>query len=399
MKTRFFMIALFVLNIFQMSAQSNDEVTLVVSADGATKEEATTIALRSAIEQAYGTFVSANTTILNDEMVKDEIVTISNGNIKKYDEIASLTLPNGNQSVTLQATVCISKLVSYAQSKGASTEFAGAAFAMNIKMMELNKKNEMIALNNLYEQVKDIVPLMYDRKLIVRDPVVLDNGDYKIKMKYRFVGNENKNIFYKILTQTLNSLCLSEKQLKEYKSMNMKYSFLALRATYVMGDVERGRLPSLNMIYYLRNNREDVFKLGLKLMYLLCREFQNFKITDNLGVVYGQGGSFDENMNVSSVEIGKINTRAKDISEMNNISYYYQNEGVNWLWFNLDPTFDLEVTIPKDYIMKIENFSIQTLFEDAVGLEGVNKGFLGGALGQVDAHGLGVGGLVAENYQ
>ena len=359
MKTRFFMIALFILNVFQMSAQSNDEVTLVVSADGTTKEEATKVALRSAIEQAYGTFVSANTTILNDEMVKDEIVTISNGNIKKYDEIASLTLPNGNQSVTLQATVCISKLVSYAQSKGASTEFAGAAFAMNIKMMELNKKNEMIALNNLYEQLKDIVPLMYDRKLIVFNPVVLDNGDYKIKMKYRFVGNENKIIFYKILTQTLNSLCLSEKQLKEYKSMNMKYSFLELMAHYVMGDVERGRLPSQNMIYYLRNNREDVFKSGLKLMYLLCREFQNYKITDNLGVVLAQGGTFEENMNTSRVEIGKINVHARDISEMNYIRYDYHGDGVQWLSFNLDPTFDLEVTISKDYIMKINNFSIQ----------------------------------------
>ena len=84
MKARFFMIALFVLNLFQMSAQRNDEVTLVVSADGATKEEATKVALRSAIEQAYGTFVSANTTILNDEMVKDEIVTLSTGNVKTY---------------------------------------------------------------------------------------------------------------------------------------------------------------------------------------------------------------------------------------------------------------------------------------------------------------------------
>ena len=87
-------------------------IMIVVSADGATKEEATKVALRSAIEQAYGTFVSANTTILNDELVKDEIVTISNGNIKNYKEMSSFVLPNGKQSVTLQATVCISKLIS-----------------------------------------------------------------------------------------------------------------------------------------------------------------------------------------------------------------------------------------------------------------------------------------------
>ena len=63
---------------------AQNEVSLVVSGEGKNKEEATFNALRSAIEQAYGTFVSANTTILNDQLVADEIVSLSSGNIKKY---------------------------------------------------------------------------------------------------------------------------------------------------------------------------------------------------------------------------------------------------------------------------------------------------------------------------
>ena len=89
MKAKALLIALFILNVFQVSAQTTDEMTLMVSADGATKEEATKSALRSAIEQAYGTFVSANTTILNDDLVKDEVVTLSNGNIKGFRELSS----------------------------------------------------------------------------------------------------------------------------------------------------------------------------------------------------------------------------------------------------------------------------------------------------------------------
>ncbi|MFR3187689.1 MAG: hypothetical protein ACLTOV_06745 [Phocaeicola sp.] len=138
--------------------KDSNAVTLIVSADAKTKDEATKIALRSAIEQAYGTFVSTNTTILNDELAKDEIVTISSGNIKEYKEIASEQMPNGNMYVTLQATVSISKLVSYAQSKGAETEFAGSTFGMNMKMKELNKKNEEIALKNWVEQVVALYP-------------------------------------------------------------------------------------------------------------------------------------------------------------------------------------------------------------------------------------------------
>ena len=41
-----------------MRAQSVDDVKLVVSENGITKEEAIHVALRSAIEQAYGVFVS-----------------------------------------------------------------------------------------------------------------------------------------------------------------------------------------------------------------------------------------------------------------------------------------------------------------------------------------------------
>ena len=72
---------------FSLAAQPN-EVTLVVTGEGATKEEATNNVLRSAVEQAFGVFVSANTTILNDEIVRDEIATITSGNIKSFKELA-----------------------------------------------------------------------------------------------------------------------------------------------------------------------------------------------------------------------------------------------------------------------------------------------------------------------
>lgn len=128
MVKRILTILLAVCIAFGASAQTVNEVTLVVSGDGETKEAATHSALRSAIEQAFGTFVSANTTILNDELVKDEIVSVTSGNIQKYNELGSVTLPNGNMSVTLQATVSIEKLISYAQNKGSECEIRWSNF-------------------------------------------------------------------------------------------------------------------------------------------------------------------------------------------------------------------------------------------------------------------------------
>ena len=64
---KLFLILFLILVGLNLSAQGVDDVTLVVSGDGETKEDATHVALRSAVEQAYGVFVSANTEIVNDE--------------------------------------------------------------------------------------------------------------------------------------------------------------------------------------------------------------------------------------------------------------------------------------------------------------------------------------------
>ena len=56
------------------NANSENEVTLTVSGNGKTLEEAKNNALRSAIEQAFGAYISSKTEILNDNLVKDEIV-------------------------------------------------------------------------------------------------------------------------------------------------------------------------------------------------------------------------------------------------------------------------------------------------------------------------------------
>lgn len=233
MKTRFFMIALFILNIFQMSAQSNDEITLVVSADGANKEEATKTALRSAIEQAYGTFVSANTTILNDEMVKDEIVTISAGNIKNYKELSYSTLQDGRSYLTLQATISLSNLTKYAQNKGATTEFAGAAFGMNMKMMELNKENEKKVLHHMIEKLNSI-DNMFDYSLVLNEPTVnphyyikeLPKKDYPLYYFVRgtisLIYNINTELYNDILYNTIKSIALTYDDYENYRKKGIE---------------------------------------------------------------------------------------------------------------------------------------------------------------------------------
>ena len=223
MNKRLFLIAIFVLSILKVNAQK-DNVTLVVSGTGATKEEATLKALRSAIEQAYGTFVSANTQILNDELVKDEIVTISNGNIKQYEELSHSMLPNGNQMITLNATVCISKLVSYVQSKGASTEFAGATFAMNLKLQELHEKNMKIALENVviqFEKLVNDIPNLFDLDLSLDDPELCTENLVRVHGKITLRHNPNTILVRQFLVNSLLPILY-----KEHKIIAVPFSWV-----------------------------------------------------------------------------------------------------------------------------------------------------------------------------
>lgn len=196
-------------------------VSLVVSGEGPTKTEATSAALRSAIEQAFGTFVSANTTILNDELVENEIATVSSGNIESYDEISSFE-SNGKWEVTLNASVSIDKLVNYVKGKGAETEFAGQTFALQMKMRALNKENEKQALLNLVKQVRLLTSnnSLFDYDIVQSEPKYVDGDKYRIHIVVRATKNENYFIIRNLITNTFKSLALTDTESTAYSANN-----------------------------------------------------------------------------------------------------------------------------------------------------------------------------------
>lgn len=183
-----------------------DDAVLVVLGEGSTKDDATKVALRSAIEQAFGTFVSSNTAILNDNLVKDDIITVSSGNVKSFKYISEIQ-KDGKWYVTLQAIVSIGKLTSYVQQKGGETELAGATFAMDIKMKKLYKQNEEVALKHLMEELKLIVPQMFDYSIEASSPRASDN-EYCSDLKVSIRTNNNYTAARNLIWNTLGALCL-----------------------------------------------------------------------------------------------------------------------------------------------------------------------------------------------
>jgi len=211
------------------SQENNNEVTLMVSGEASTSEASKLIALRSAIEQAFGTFVSSNTEILNDNLVKDEIISLSSGNIKKFDVLSQVKLPNnGNYLTTIKAVVSISKLQSYSKSKGVEIEFDGGLFSANIKINELAKKNEEIAAKNLARQIYAICPNLFDYEISNGQPVkVLDL--YSVELNVFIKPNENYLLIQKLIYTFLEGVNLSNSELDFLTQSNVKtYSIKAI---------------------------------------------------------------------------------------------------------------------------------------------------------------------------
>lgn len=198
-------------------AQEADKtVTLTVTGQGKTIDEARTRALRSAIEQAFGAFISSNTTILNDNLIKDEIVSISNGNISKYDILSEVLLPDGSFATSISAIVSIGKLTSFCNSKGIKVEFKGALFAMNININNLNALNEIKALKNSTLISKRLLQKSFEYNLKTQNPIKVADGNWAIPTEISVSINDNFSSAFDLLYSTLKSLSLSKSEYLDY---------------------------------------------------------------------------------------------------------------------------------------------------------------------------------------
>lgn len=263
-------------------AQYVDDVTLVVSGMASTKEDATHLALRSAIEQAFGVFVSANTSIVNDELVKDEIATVASGNVTSYKELESVILPNNMCMVTLQAVVSTQKLVAYAKSKGSSCEFAGATLMANRKLMLLNKTNTEKVFENLMFQLEELAPFIFDYKLNIGDPSLNSKKDeYVFPITLTAISNENTERFANLLYSTLNAVALSNIEATEAERVLGKKMFeMELKKTCISDFSPTYNTQTKSRLYF--HTQFDVVRLE----EIIDVAMNGIKIEDNLGFHY-----------------------------------------------------------------------------------------------------------------
>lgn len=279
---------------FSVHSQDDKTVTLTVSAQGQTEDEAKQNALRNAIELAFGTFISSNTEILNEELVKDEIVSVSNGNIQDYEVISEIELPNGGFATTLKARVSVTKLTSFVENKGGQVEFKGSLFGANLRQQKLNEYAEYKSIINLCKISDEILSKSIDYEVRVGDPILSNNveNSYLLKLFVLMRTNENYKLFQENFLSVIGSLSMTESEVENYKKINKTfYKFLTTsydvidrhsESTY-LGYNPINDYGKYYKTYYLRNYKSAV---ALQNLFIKSNKYlHNYLIKSNLDTI------------------------------------------------------------------------------------------------------------------
>ena len=269
-------------------AQNAKTVTMSVLGQGTNLEQARANALRNAIEQTYGAFVSSNTAILNDNLVKEEVITLSNGSVKKYEIINERSLPDGSFFSNLKVEVSINNLVSYVQQKGANVSFDGNLFAYNVKQREFYKQSELKVVNNTKPLLLKYLSKAFDYTLKVEEPILIggdasersrsyDGGmrlkqsglqEFKVASKVTINSNENLNSFFVTLKNILSSISIPKDEVPVLEKGGFKvyrigfqkeiYNLRNVETLLSIMDIVGNDLPKTMLDFTIYNEAEDV---------------------------------------------------------------------------------------------------------------------------------------------
>jgi hypothetical protein len=207
-----------------VAQEANKDVTITASGSGATLEDAKQSALRSATEQAFGAFISSKTEVFNDQVVADQMSSVSSGNIKSYEVLNEDQLPDGRWGTTIKAIVSVDKLTSFVQAKGIEIEIKGGLFALNIKQQLLNEQGEVEAVYAMVGLLHEPMQTAFDYTIKSGEPKSTDeeSKNWEIPLEVTATCNKNMDFCANYLIKTLRALSLKEEEVLSYNSLNKK---------------------------------------------------------------------------------------------------------------------------------------------------------------------------------
>lgn len=207
-----------------MVAQNNDEDMVIlepldgekkVIADGygPTPDAALQNALQNAVEQAAGAYVSSITEIENDEIVKDEVLSLSHGFIKEHRKLSESKFDD-EYKVVAAAIIVEKQMLERLEASGLKVNYNAGGLVSKLKAWDKMKEDEFNMATALFDvhEMKDY-GIIWDYNIRTDEPS--RNGD-----KYTFTGtvsaktNPNYSVEFYNLKNILSELALETEELR-----------------------------------------------------------------------------------------------------------------------------------------------------------------------------------------
>jgi hypothetical protein len=245
-------------------------VSITTTGVGVTRDAAIVNALKHAVEQSFGAFLSTRSNILNEIELSKEISSVSNGKIVKYDILNESVIDENKKVLTLKVTVSLNELVNFVQAKGGAVEIKGALFANNYLLLDIYKNNEITQSNDYFNSlIKSIEnKKLFDTKLEASDPFKITRGDFAVPMHLAIKGNSTIASVASNAINFLKSISINEKNLDLYKKLNFEFY------TLIINDGKD------NVILYFRD--QSTIKQLDKLYDCFRKNIKNIEISNDV---------------------------------------------------------------------------------------------------------------------
>ena len=268
-------IAFIFLHCINISAQGDNSILIIkVTGTGQTPQESINDGLRSAIQQSFSSYILSKNEIFDKNLISDEVISTSSGNIQKYIIISQFEIPNIGFVTNINVEVSIPKLSTFAQSKGFNVEIKGGLFAAKIKQQILNETSEINLISNTFGLIHELMQKSFDFKIQVKEPQSNSSvsQNWKIPITIESISNDNINKVYNLLISSLDNISLSKIEFEDYKNLGKEIFTIRIRRNNEIKEYYLRKAESLEILknielnwffytsnFVIDNNYEKIF--------------------------------------------------------------------------------------------------------------------------------------------
>lgn len=255
---------------------------------------------------------------------------------------------------------------------GSQIPFNGAAFAQSMNSYKAEVDAEKDTLSILIDSIKNFLPRCYDLKLDMNAPEVGINNDvYYLPVKVTLTPNKNALKLNETLKRTLYRVAIPKSERTKLDEHKIEYSVCTYNFNKITDDNVTNNVVNL---YFRSNDFLDKFNSDL-VLYAVAQRY-NFVIIDNLGnksyidinPCYDDrireyhplkgAGLFSNGLVKLDLEDKNRETPATDIFEYTITNWFKLYGDIMIIDFNQLDEVKFELKIPKQDIVKYNNFNI-----------------------------------------